>query len=38
MHAWFYKHEKQGRIQDLSDRGARFVSEQKHTDLRTKFF
>ena len=38
MHAWFYKHEKQGRIQDLSERVARFVSDQKHPDLGTTFF
>jgi len=28
----------QGRIQDLSEGGARFISEQKHPDLGTKFF
>ena len=28
----------QGRIQDLSKRGARFISEQKNPDLWTKFF
>ena len=28
----------QWRIQDLSERGAGFISEQKHPDLGTKFF
>ena len=28
----------QGRIQDLSEGGARFISEEKHPDLGTKVF
>ena len=29
--------DKQGRIQELSEGGARFISKKKHPDLGTKF-
>ena len=36
--AHFYGKKTQGRIQGLSEGGARFISKQKHPDLGTNLF